>query len=90
MIRDYRQYVYKGLTPNREGDVIGYALIQPSFIKENGEKIENTSIAIMLNKQGLKDYATILRIRHVISKVHYSSKGNYLGEEETFIPSCKW
>jgi hypothetical protein len=86
---DYKTYNYKGLTPNEEYDVIGYALIVPGSALEDGTEIENKCVATCLNSAPLKDKAAIIGIKEklFISPIHYSSQGNYLGDEqEWFMP----
>lgn len=89
MENNFKKYQYKGLTPNEEGDIIGYALIKAGTILENLTEIDNECIACMLNSQPLKDIAAIRKIQGelFINAIHYSKYGNYLGEEsEYFIP----
>ncbi len=87
METDYTKYSYRGLTSNEEGDIIGYALMKQGYAKRNGEEVDSECIAVMLNSEPLKDYATIKKIKEelVIQPVHYSRHGNYLGEEEEYF-----
>ena len=87
LITNYKEYKYKGLTHNMEGDIIGYALFKPGYIKEDLTEIDNECIGVYLNSEPLKDIAAIKHITEdcFITSVHYSKYGNYLGDEEKWF-----
>ena len=85
-IEDYK---YKGITPNEEGDIIGYALIKPGTILEDGTEIDDECIHCSLCSPPLKDIAAIKKIKEevYITSIVYSKYGNYLGDEKVwFVP----
>ena len=86
-MKNYKEYTYIGLTPTLEGEVIGYCLFKPGYIKEDLTEIDAESLWCCLNKEPMKDFAKI-HYKHgefFISKIHYSRYGNYLGDDDEFF-----
>jgi hypothetical protein len=84
---NYKSYKYKGLTANKEGDVIGYGLFISGYVNEDLTEIDPVCVTVNLNKEPLKDYAIIKHITGelFITSIHYSKYGNYTGDEQEFI-----
>jgi hypothetical protein len=90
IMKNYKEYKYKGLTPNEEGDLIGYCLFKSGYIKEDLTEIDAEPIWCNLNKGPMKDYAKIncnfqKNVEYFISEIHYSKYGNYLGDNDEFF-----
>ncbi len=86
-MKNYKEYKYKGLTPTLENEVIGYALFKSGHVKEDLTEIDPECIWCCLNKEPMKDYAKIHSKvgEFFISQIHYSKRGNYLGDEQEFF-----
>ncbi len=87
MITDYTKYTYKGITQNREDEIIGYVLMESGYVKENGSIIEPKSIYCALNREPLKNYYKIHKINNecFIAPIIYSKRGNYLGDDKDYL-----
>ena len=81
-----KEYQYKGLTPNQEGDIIGYALFKSGYIKEDLTEIDPECISNCLNSRPLMDVARIHgKGEYYISTIYYSKYGNYSGDNDIFF-----
>lgn len=82
----YMKYKYNGLTPNREGDLIGYALFKSGYVNEDLTEVDPENIWCCLVKEPMRDYAKVKgEGEYFISAIHYSKRGNYLGDEQEFF-----
>lgn len=81
---DYKTPIH---TNHLDGDMIGYALFKSGYIKEDLSEIDPECIWCCLNKEPMRDFAKIhCKIgEFFISKIFYSKKGNYLGDEQEFF-----
>ncbi len=80
-------YLDYKITAAQENDLIGYALFTSGYINEDLSEIDPECICCMLNKEPLRDIAFIHGGigEYFISKIHYSKRGNYLGDEQEFL-----